>query len=207
MSAISIIRLMFLLVPVSVISACGTLSSGNAQRQQAIEQTSAPYADNAIKVDLKALPMLNAFHQQPNSCTVLIVQSQHREELERLVNNAVLIHHLFTGDGAINGVLKLDRYVMMPGQHVSLHIDRAEQARYVALIAGYYPEPDASRARIFPVPVKVTHTGIFSQRWQARLIPLDIFATLGRDAIIRSGGHVRYPGEDVIFPAVTEDSL
>ena len=198
-----LMRTIAILSLISTVSGCGSIPSVNEQRRQAVEYAPASFAGNAIKIDLTATPQLNAFDHLPNSCTVLVVQAQRREQLEGMLGNAVLLRNLFANAGGAEGVLKLDSYVMMPGQRVSLHIDRAEQTRYVALIAGYYPTPNESQIRIFSIPAKLISQGIFSKRWQASLIPLNITATLGRESIVRSSSMAGQRGDDIVFPSQT----
>ncbi|EKN2781931.1 type VI secretion lipoprotein TssJ [Salmonella enterica] len=194
-----LMRRIAILSLVSIVSGCESIPSVNEQRRQAVEYAPAPFVGDAIRIDMTATPQLNTFNHLPNSCTVLVVQAQRREQLEGILGNAVLLRNLFAQAGGIEGVLKLDSYVMMPGQRVSLHIDRAEQTRYVALIAGYYPAPNESQTRIFAIPAKLTSQGIFSKQWQASLIPLNIAVTLGRESIVFSNKMSGQRGDDIVL--------
>lgn len=189
-------------------SGCGT-HSAREQRLQAAESARASFADNAIKIDLKADPQLNAFNSLPNSCTVLVLQAQRREQLESILGNKILLRKFFAQKGGGEGGLKLDSYVMQPEQRVSWHIDRAEQTRYVALIAGYYPAPDESHARIFSIPAKLTTEGLFSRQWRANLVPLNVSLTLGRESILSTKSEAGQHGDDIVFlsqPAEENDA-
>lgn len=188
---------MMLLLAFSM-SGCGTHFSSE-QRLQAAESARASFAGNAIKIDLTADPQLNAFNSLPNSCTVLVLQAQRREQLESILGNKVLLRKFFAQKGGGEGVLKLDSYVMLPGQRISWHIDRAEQTRYVALIAGYYPAPDESQTRIFSIPAKLTTEGLFSRQWRASLVPLNVSLTLGRESILSTKSEAGQHGDDIVF--------
>ncbi len=62
------------------------------------------------------------------------------------MNNPALIKQFFSGSGKADGILKVDKYIAMPGQEITLHIDRSEGAKYVG---GY--------CRILSVPRKTTY--------------------------------------------------
>lgn len=187
-----------LLVLALVITGCSSPSI-NEERQRAIETARAIYASNAIRLRIAAEPQVNAFNNMANSCTVIIVQAQNREWLDKLMANPVLLRNLFSGAGAAEGLLQLDSYVMMPGQTVSLHIDRAQQARYVAVIAGYYPAPDNTDTRIYPLPLSLSQEGWLHTHWRAKYIPMCVTLTLGRQTIVNSGVSAGEAGDDVVY--------
>lgn len=195
------LRLLVILVLMGNVTGCNSPYSTEQQRQTAIEQASAIFASDAINIDMIADPQLNAFNRVPNSCTVLIIQAERRDQLEGLLNNPALLRNLFARAGGSENILKLDSYVMMPGQRVTLHLDRVEQARYVALIAGYYPQPNERHVRIFSIPLELSSQGWWNKRWQAHFIPINIEITLGETTIVRSNKSIRRPSDDVVFPS------
>ncbi|MBE0719154.1 type VI secretion protein, partial [Escherichia coli] len=58
-----------------------------------------------------------------NSSVMLILQANEKGILENVMNNPVIIKQMFDGAGSFDGILKIDRYVAMPGQNTTLHID------------------------------------------------------------------------------------
>ncbi|WP_243464945.1 type VI secretion lipoprotein TssJ [Photorhabdus temperata] len=173
---------------------------------QAIEQAKPVYASNAIRLKMTADAHLNVFNNIPNSCTILIAQAEKREQLDKLLANPVLLRNLFAGTGATEQILQLDNYVMMPGQSVSLHIDRAEQARYIALIAGYYPAPNSTHVRVLSLPLRLEQHGWWNESWNAEFIPMNVELMLGRYAITRSDFSAGNAGDEVIYPGQTAGS-
>ncbi|NHB91182.1 type VI secretion lipoprotein TssJ [Photorhabdus cinerea] len=188
------------LLIILLISGCSDSISNNEKRLQAIEQARPVYANNAIRLKMMADPQLNVFNNMPNSCTILIAQAEKREQLDKLLANPTLLRNLFAGTGATENILQLDNYVMMPGQSVSLHIDRAEQARYVALIAGYYPAPGSTHVRVLSLPLRLEQSGWWNKSWSAEFVPMNIDLMLGRYAITRSHVFAGNAGDEVIFP-------
>ncbi|WP_118984884.1 type VI secretion lipoprotein TssJ [Photorhabdus sp. CRCIA-P01] len=203
----SVIKRHFLILTMLLLTnGCSHSTSNDEKRLQAIEQAKPVYASNAIHLRITAVPQLNVFNNISNSCTILIAQAEKREQLDKLLANPVLLRNLFAGTGATEHILQLDNYVMMPGQSVSLHIDRAEQARYIALIAGYYPAPDSPHTRVLSLPLRLEQHGWWNRSWSAEFVPMHINLTLGRYAIIRSDFSAGNTGDAVIFPGQTAEN-
>ncbi|WP_434524863.1 type VI secretion lipoprotein TssJ [Photorhabdus asymbiotica] len=207
MNFYDVIKCNFLvLLIIFLISGCSDSIFNNEKRLQAIEQARPIYASNAIRLKMTADPQLNVFNNMPNSCTILIAQAEKREQLDKLLANPTLLRNLFAGTGATENILQLDNYVMMPGQSVSLHIDRAEQARYIALISGYYPAPDSAHVRVLSLPLRLEQRGWWNKSWNAEFVPMNIDLMLGRYAITRSNVSAGNAGDEVIFPEQTAES-
>ncbi|WP_447840904.1 type VI secretion lipoprotein TssJ [Enterobacter bugandensis] len=165
-----------------MLAGCGVNS--NEARQQSVDTVSAPFASGAITLNLRAEPGLNRVNEMPNSCTVLLIQAKDKPSLDKVLNNSVLLKGLFAGAGSEGNILQLDRYVMMPGQTNILHIDRAQNTRNIALVAGYYPFPVKQHMLIAEIPVETQSSSWWSPVWQSRLAPVTLSVTLGSESIV-----------------------
>ena len=119
-----------------------------------------------------------------NSCAILVIQSKNSTSLEPLLNNPVQMKALFNGAGAEGDILQIDRYTSMPGQRNILHIDRAENAKNITLVAGYYPFPEDKHIARFTIPITLSKSGFWNREWVAKLAPLNAKVILGRMSII-----------------------
>ena len=164
-----------------LLTSCST--SPVVTQTQAIKQVEAPYEQGAITVSFITDTDLNAWHNIANSCTVLIIQAEKSSTLMQLLANPAALGLLFSSVGAQDEILKVDRYAAMPGQQTTLHIDRSENARYVAIVAGYYPHPQKQHMALVAVPVISASEGWWRPTWHATLSPLTLSLRLGRDAI------------------------
>lgn len=188
----------FILLMLLFISGCSS-SPNKVRREQAIESARAVYAGGAIQINLNAEPMMNAFNNTASSCKVVIIQSHDRQNLNDLLKNPASLHMIFSGASVREGILQVDNYTLMPGQSVSLHIDRVENSRYVAIVAGYYPAPDKNHSRIYSLPISVTQQGWLNQSWTAQYLPARISITLGRNAIVQSNIAPRSAKDYVVY--------
>lgn len=166
----------------------GGCSSDTPSQQQAIEQVAAPFSQGAITLNLTAEPGLNAWNEIANSCTVLIIQAQNASTLDKLMSSPVQLKSLFSGAGTEDGILKVDRYPAMPGQQTTLHIDRSENTRQIAIVAGYYPFPQKQHMAQIAIPVVTRSEGWIGKEWFAELAPLTLDITLGSQSITQIKG-------------------
>ncbi|ELK1221650.1 type VI secretion lipoprotein TssJ, partial [Escherichia coli] len=89
----------------------------------------------------------------------------------------------FIGVGKADGILKIDKYIAMPGQDITLHLDRSEGAKYVGIIAGYYPFPGKQHMLLLDIPVDVTEQGWWKKSLHTSLSPLFKKISMGKESI------------------------
>lgn len=163
-------------------------SIDSGKRQLALESIATHYAEGAVNIELTAEPGLNSWKEMANSVQVLVIQGSNKSQLDDVLKNKSELHALFNGASASDKVLKVDRYMLMPGQQHTLHIDRAETARQVAVVAGYYPFPGEGHIARFAVPELAEKKHWWSSEWQAQLALLQVSLTLGKSRITRISG-------------------
>lgn len=183
MKVLSTTLLLFIIS--TLLSGCAGEQADNkvTAEQQAVEQVAAPFAQGAIALTITAEPGLNSWNEIANSCTVLVIQAQKASSLNKIMSNPAQLKNLFNGAGAEDDILKVDRYAAMPGQQTTLHIDRSENTRVVAIVAGYYPFPKKQHMAMVSIPVTLTSTGWWTPKWSAQLSPLILNVRLGSQSI------------------------
>jgi type VI secretion system VasD/TssJ family lipoprotein len=167
---------------------CASDKTAATSEKQAIEQANTPFAQGAISLAIQTDPDLNALNGIANSCTLLVIQSEQVSTLNKLLSNPVMLKGVFSGAGAQGDILKVDRYAAMPGQSVTLHIDRSENTRHVAIVAGYYPFPQKQHMVAFAIPVQTKSSGWWKRTWQAELQPAALSMRLGSQRISQFQG-------------------
>lgn len=189
-----------------LLSICGISGCAMPEKftqDEALQAVTALYAGAAITVQLRAEPTLNTVNGLPNSCTVLLLQAKNKASLNKILSNPVALKGLFAGVGAEGVLLQVDRYTMMPGQDSTLHINRAQNTRSVALVAGYYPYPMKQHRVLADIPVKSAKSGWWKPVWRAGLEPLNIAVTMGSDRISRLE-ETSKEGESKVVSATTD---
>lgn len=176
-----------------LLAGCAASPSAITTPAQAIAQVKAPFAEGAITLNVRTDPDLNALQGIANSCTLLVVQAEQSSTLNKLLSTPVALKSLFSAAGAQDDILKVDRYAAMPGQSTTLHIDRSEKTRYIAIVAGYYPFPQKQHMVLVAIPVTTTSQGWWNPTWLAALSPLSLTLHLGSNSISDFSGAAQEP--------------
>lgn len=177
----------------NLLAGCSASPSAITTRSQAIAQVKAPYAEGAIILNVQTSPDLNSFQGIANSCTLLVVQAEKSGTLNKLLSTPVALKSLFSAAGAQDDILKVDRYAAMPGQSTTIHIDRSEKTRYIAIVAGYYPFPQKQHMMLTAIPVTTISHGWWNPTWLAALSPLSLALHLGSNSISNFSGAAQEP--------------
>ncbi|HEE9632354.1 TPA: type VI secretion lipoprotein TssJ [Escherichia coli] len=164
------------------ITACSDNYS-EQDKMQAINNVDTPFGAGMITFQISPDTQLNSLNEISNSCALLFLQSSEKKTLQDLMNNPVLIKQFFSGSGKADGILKVDKYIAMPGQDITLHIDRNEGAKYVGVIAGYYPFPGKQHMLLLDIPVEVVEEGWWNKSLHALLSPLSANILMGKETI------------------------
>lgn len=179
---------LILLLAGTLLNGCAVDPGAITSEKQAIAQVAAPFSQGAIALDIQTDPDLNALQGIANSCTLLVVQAQKASTLNKLLSSPFALKNLFSAAGAQDDILKVDRYPAMPGQITTLHIDRSENSRYIAIVAGYYPFPQKQHMALVAIPVTTKNTGRWHPAWSAQLAPLSLKIRLGSNSISQFTG-------------------
>lgn len=170
---------------VMLMSGC-SLSPSPSELKSAFDNALPDYSDDGIQLSVSTTSDLNAYHHQPNSCSLFVIQSENRGALDRLIADSTLLQTIFNGENKAQGILQMNQYTLMPGQTVSTSLPRAERARFVAVIAGYYPSPGPDSSFISAFPQKLIKTGFFFPEYSAEYEQQTITLRLGRLNVVRA---------------------
>jgi type VI secretion system VasD/TssJ family lipoprotein len=136
-------------------------------------------APHDIQIAFKADRDLNLHDGSPHTILFAVVQAADANTfLSQLASPASIGHLLETGQGGAL-VLSFNRFVVSPGQEDTLSLDRAQNAQYVGVIAGYYNLTPPNVARLFVVPVVIQKHGWISKTYTASPEPLEVSLLLG----------------------------
>lgn len=173
---------------ISIISGCTFSNTKFTTEKQAIDNVALPFEQGAITLDLQTDTDLNSLNSIANSCTLLIIQAQHINDIKKILSDQFKLKEMFSGYDTQEGILKVDRYSAMPGQTITLHIDRSEKTRYVGIVAGYYPFPQNQHMVLVSIPVKTENTGWLQPDWHANLSQMALHIRLGSESITQLQG-------------------
>ncbi len=117
------------------------------------------YEKDAIEVHLKADPRLNFDDGVAHTLLVCLYQLKDPNAFNQLSDDTDGVYKLLECELFDAGVATSKRLIMHPGKDVTVTLDRAEGAKYVAVVAGYYILQKERMIRLFDVPVVVEKRG------------------------------------------------
>jgi type VI secretion system VasD/TssJ family lipoprotein len=133
------------------------------------------YEKDAISLHLKGDPKLNLFEKRPHTLLVCVYQLRDPNALNQVLQDAEDVSKLLECGRFDPSIVNTKKFILQPGKEITEALDRAEGARYIGIVAGYYNLDKQRASRIIPVPVG----GMFGKK--ASKLDLDVF--LGPDEI------------------------
>jgi len=133
------------------------------------------YEKDAISLHLKGDPKLNLFEKRPHTLLVCVYQLRDPNALNQVLQDAEDVSKLLECGRFDPSIVNAKKFILQPGKEITEALDRAEGARYIGIVAGYYNLDKQRASRILPVPV----AGMFGKK--ASKMDLDVF--LGPDEI------------------------
>lgn len=147
-------------------------------------------APGALGLRVEASPYLNAVEQTPTALVLVVYHLSDRGALDKLAETEQGMRRLLEGEFFDSSVRGVRQIFVQPGMCSELALDRAENGRYVALVAGYN-RPDA-RTGLFVVPYGI---GEYKKKGETSFhravsmftpLPMNLAVHLGESAMIIS---------------------
>jgi predicted component of type VI protein secretion system len=116
------------------------------------------FTEKFISVHLKADPQLNLYGGSSHALHLCMYQLSDPNTFNQLSENEMGIGKLLGCDrvdpGApLPGVAISKKLIVQPGQDQSFDLDRAEGAKYIGIVAGYYQLQKRQVVRLYTIPV------------------------------------------------------
>lgn len=137
-----------ILLPLLLASCAGGSSSGGGSAAGAYG-----YEKDAISLHLKGDPMLNLFEKRPHTLLVCVYQLRDPNALNQVLQDAEDVTKLLECGRFDPSIVNTKKFILQPGKEITEALDRAEGARYIGIVAGYYNLDKQRASRIIPVPV------------------------------------------------------
>lgn len=137
----------------------------------------------AITIKLKADPKLNFDEGVPHTLVVCLYQLKDPNTFNQLSEDTDGIYKLLECSLFDGSVATAKQIILRPGKDQSIKLDRAEGAKFVAAVAGYYTLEKDRMIRLYDIPVVVEKRGFIKKTTIAKPGPLNIDIELGPSQI------------------------
>lgn len=129
------------------------------------------YQEDAIDINFKVDPKLNTYNGIPHTLYTVVYQLKDPNAYNQLIEDEQGLYRLLEGKVFDASVASTKTLIVNPGQDVSFTFNRAENAKYIAVVAGYSTMHKDIMARLFKIPVKKGIAAFFTRKAKpARLI-------------------------------------
>lgn len=159
---------------------------GGGVRKDPLADVTWSFGSDAVMLEIVADPGLNAYQDQSHTLLLGIYEATDAQVFRDLVADSGALAASLTVGKVPQQVVQLTRYVVSPGQHSLLILDRAQNARTVGVVAGYAQAGAASSARQFDIPVRTTSEGWIFKTKTAAPGPLVIRVNLGAQNVVNA---------------------
>jgi len=141
------------------------------------------YEKDGVRLHLVSDPKLNFFQGSATTLLVCVYNLRDPNAFNQLVEEREGLTKLLECVRFDPSVTSTKRIVIQPGQEVNENMDRAEGAKYVGLVAGYYSLQKEKAVRLFPVPLLEEKKGVVFREKSSQPAILNIDLYLGPQAI------------------------
>jgi len=112
------------------------------------------FGKDAIRLQLKSDPWLNLYDGVPHTLLLCIYQMSDPNAFNQLREEKDGLPKLLECTRFDSSVASSRRHIMQPAKELTLSLDRAEGAKYVGIVGGYYQLEKENSVRLFQIPVK-----------------------------------------------------
>jgi type VI secretion system VasD/TssJ family lipoprotein len=114
------------------------------------------FAAKAIEIRFKADATLNYYDDEPHTLAVAVYQMSDPSVYLSYGVNREKLTEIMEAHRFDPSVTSFDQFFFQPGEERVIRIDRAENSRFVGIVAGYFQSDPDQVTRLFEVPVQVT---------------------------------------------------
>lgn len=112
------------------------------------------YGARLVQIDVSAANTLNIDSGQPHAISLGVFQLSNPASFSTLSASPAGAEKLLDqGQGADNSVVDFDRIVLQPGEKRTVFLNRAANAQYIGLVAGYYKLDPIQDVALFNIPI------------------------------------------------------
>ena len=167
----------FLLCLLSLMVAC-------ASKPAVLPTPQWSYEKDAIRLLMKSDPKLNLFEDSPHALLLCVYQLADPNAFNQLKEEKEGMAKLLECGRFDASVASSKRLVIQPGKDSTLLLDRAENAKYVGIAAGYYILQKDRVVRLQQIPVQVDVKGWISKTRTTKPGMFDMELYLGPQEIL-----------------------
>jgi len=133
-----------------ILAACLCACATTGKKQEPVSIWT--YEKDAITLAFKSDKKLNLRNKKPHTLLVCVYQLKDPTAFNVLSNDQTGLKELLECEVFDLSMAESKRIIVNPGNDVTVNLDRAEGAQYVAVVAGYYAVERKQVVRLYQIP-------------------------------------------------------
>jgi len=162
------------------------IANEELKKNYPVPQVQWTFAAKAIEIRFKADPSLNSYDGEPHTLAVAVYQMSDPSVYLGYGANRDKLTEIMDAHRFDPSITSFQQVFLQPGEERVIRFDRAENSRFVGIVAGYFQSDPDQTTRLFEVPVVVT-PGKDSVLAAPGTLNINIFA--GRNMIQQYGSN------------------
>ncbi len=138
-----------------------------------------PPGPKEITIEFRNDGLLNVVDGMSHTLLICIYQLNNQNSFNRLSADREGLRKLLEGNLFDGSVVSSKKVIAYPGLNQTFILDRAEGAKYVAVVAGYYQLEKERVVRKFDIPTVIKNKGIWKPIVTNKAAPLNLVINLG----------------------------
>ncbi|MFO8032555.1 MAG: type VI secretion system lipoprotein TssJ [Desulfohalobiaceae bacterium] len=111
------------------------------------------YEPEVLELKVYSKKDLNSYNDHAHATRLCIYQLRKPSDFKQLAASKSGVKKLLQCKSFASSVVDFEKHYIQPGQDVSLTLDRAENAKHVGLVAGYYDLNPKNVSRLYDIPL------------------------------------------------------
>ncbi len=143
------------------------------------------FAPKALVLHIKADTQLNFIDDQAHTLRMCIYQLEKLDAFNELAATSEGLARLMECKSFDKSVMDVQSQIVVPGQVETQNLDRAEGAKHVGVVAGYYHLEPGMVSRTFSVPAAIYEEGVLIKTQWYYPGPLEMILLFGPSSLQR----------------------
>lgn len=165
----------------------GSVPTGSSQDEEVAKlglTVSRAYTPGGIVINYSSDKLLNYYDEEAHALMLIVYQMENINAFNKLAKDSLGIQRLLAYESFDKSVTGLDRFFIEPGEKSQLVIDRAENTKWIGIVAGYYNIVPAQMVRTYEIPIMFQKEGVYGfRKTTVKTTMLSVSLYLGSNSI------------------------
>lgn len=177
------IEILCILIAIFYLTSCASKADTNTATVTP-EKSIWSFDPLGVYIQYSADKLLNMYENEPHTLIMAVYQLDNINVFNDLIKNRDGLEKLLQVQRFDTSAVGMDKIIIQPGQEKTVVLNRAENARWIGIVAGYYNLESGQVSRLFNIPVITEKKGIYGFRTtETRIGKMTIKLLLGPSAL------------------------